>query len=272
MSDGIDAGSGDNRPLKAPKVALMIEPPFDVLSCGQLYFLFDQETPYPVDRIRTSILAQTSVPKFGSRYGLADLNDYDVLILPGGGNALSQVFDREALEQLKTWINGGGVLIASETAAAYFTQQRSKMTDVKLLEVKKDSSEAAKYVIYEDREDFLGKKRIPGSAFNALIDNSNPLAFGMKPELYSLRFDTDVLQPDANLQTVGYYSKNKENLLVAGLANTENINHLSGNAFAAVKQMGQGKVIFLMDNTQYRMFWIGGMRMMQNAVLLMPSF
>lgn len=272
MTDGMDAGSGDNRPLTPPKVALMVEPPFDVLSCGQLYFLFDQETKFPVDRVRTSILAQTSVPKFGSRYGLADLNDYQVLILPGGGNSLGQVFEKEALAQLKAWVSAGGTLIASENAAHFFTQQRSKMTDVKLLEVKKDSSAAAKYIPYAEREDFYGKKRIPGSAMNGIIDNTHPLAFGMKSTLYTLRFDTDVLQPNPDLQTVGYYEKNTANLLVAGLATSDNLKHLTSNTFAAVKPMGKGKIVFLLDNTQYRMFWIGGMRMMQNAVMLMPSF
>ncbi|NJL75691.1 MAG: hypothetical protein HC892_12370 [Saprospiraceae bacterium] len=107
---------------------------------------------------------------------------------------------------------------------------------------------------------------------NAVIDNTHPLAFGMRSELYTLRFDTDVLQPDPDLQTVGYYEKNTTNLLVAGLATSNNLKHLAGNTFAAVKPMGKGKIVFLLDNTQYRMFWIGGMRMMQNAVMLMPSF
>jgi hypothetical protein len=35
--------------------------------------------------------------------------------------------------------------------------------------------------------------------------------------------------------------------------------------------MGEGEVVFLVDNTQYRMFWIGPARMMQNAVMLVPG-
>jgi hypothetical protein len=35
--------------------------------------------------------------------------------------------------------------------------------------------------------------------------------------------------------------------------------------------MGEGQVVFLVDNTQYRMFWRGPSRMMQNAVMLVPA-
>ena len=40
---------------------------------------------------------------------------------------------------------------------------------------------------------------------------------------------------------------------------------------AATLPMGEGEVVFLVDNTQYRMFWIGPARMMQNAVMLVPG-
>ena len=268
---GIDLASRDSRPLKQPKVALMVEPPFSTYTCGQIYFLFDQETELPVERIRTSILKQTSLPRFGQRYGYADLNDYDVLILPGGGDDLEKMFAKESLESLKEWVRNGGVLIATESAAKFFTQDKSKFSDVKLHEVKKDSSESANYLAYEDREDFYGKKRIPGSALSAKVDISHPLAFGVKPDLYSLKFGSDALKPDPDLQTVGYYSRDSTNLLVAGYASEENLKHLAGHTFAGVLPLGSGKLVFLIDNTQYRMFWRGPSRMMQNAVMLLPG-
>lgn len=272
MKEGYDLASSRNRPIKQPKVALMVEPPFDTYTSGQIYFLFDWETKLPVQRIRTSVLQQTAVPKFGQRYGLADLNDYDVLILPGGGSSLKQVFGKEEINQLKTWISSGGVLIATEDAVDFFTAKGSKITDVKLAEAPKDSSKTALYLPYEERQDYYGKKRIPGSALRAKIDVSHPLAFGLKPELYSLKFGTDAIKPSTDLQTVGYYYEAAEDLLAAGYATEENLKHLAGNTFAAVMPVGQGKVVFLTDNTQYRMFWRGPSRMMQNAVMILPGF
>jgi len=271
MPEGIDLASRSSHPIKQPKVALLVESPFNTYTSGQIYFLFDQETQLPVERIRTSVLQQTSVPKFGQRYGLADLNEYDVLILPDGGSGLRQVFEKEALEQLKAWVSGGGVLIATEDSGSFFTKEVSKLTEVEYLESPKDSSETALYLPYGERRDYYGKKYIPGSALKTHLDTSHPLAFGMPKELYTLKFGVDALKPSADLQTVGYYDNNAEDLLIAGYASDESLDVLAGNTFAAVQQMGQGKIVFLLENTQYRMFWVGPARMMQNAVMLLPG-
>ena len=272
MESGYDLAASGNRPVKKPKVALLVEPPFNTYTCGQIYFLFDQETKLPVERIRTSVLQQTSLPMFRQRYGGADLNDYDVLILAGGGNNLKKVFAEKELETLKDWVNKGGVLVATESAAEYFIKKNSKSFDVHLDEVKKDSSDAAKYVSYADREDYEGKKRIPGAAMNGKIDTTHPLAFGVKEEVYSLKFGNKALKPMPGFETVGHYDKDPDKLLVAGYSNEENLKHLAGKTFAGVKKIGRGKVVYLLDNTQYRMFWRGPSRMMQNAVMLLPGF
>ncbi|NUO03003.1 MAG: hypothetical protein HUU01_20530 [Saprospiraceae bacterium] len=74
------------------------------------------------------------------------------------------------------------------------------------------------------------------------------------------------------MHTVGYYHKNADELLVAGYAAKDNLKLLAGNTFAGVLPMGQGKVVFLVDNVQFRMFWRGPSRMMQNAVMVLPGF
>jgi hypothetical protein len=269
MLKGIDLASGKSKPVKKPKVALLVESPFSTYTCGQIYFLFDQITHLPVDRVRTSNLKQTAYPIFGSRNGAADLNDYEVVILPGGGNNLKKLFGKEQIKQLSDWVSAGGVLIATESASEFFTREKSKMTKVNLMEVKKDSSEAALYVPYKDRRDFNGKKRVPGAALNAVIDKTHPLAFGMPDHVFSLKFGNKALKPNPDFQTVGYYAKDVEALLASGYASEENLKHLAGKTFAGVQPMGRGKIVYLMDNTQYRMFWRGPSRMMQNAVMLL---
>jgi len=77
------------------------------------------------------------------------------------------------------------------------------------------------------------------------------------------------IKPNASFQTVVYYIPSVKDLLASGYASPENLKQLDGHSFAGVKTMGQGKVVFLLDNTQYRMFWRGPSRMMQNAVMLL---
>ena len=271
MPNGIDLASNSAVPLKKPRIALLVESPFSTYTCGQIYFMFDQETSYPVDRIRTSAFAQTAAPKFGFRYGGIDLFDYDVLIMAGGGNGLRQLFDEKAQAEIKTWISKGGTLIATESAARFFSKGISKITDVAFSNPLTDSSEKVKYLRTEDREDYYGKKRIPGSALLAHTDNSNPLAYGLPDRFYSIKFDHHSILPTENFETVAYYHENPEELLIAGYANTENLAHLAGNTFSGIKKVGSGKIVYLLDNTQYRMFWRGPSRMMQNAAMIVPS-
>lgn len=272
MLEGMDLASRDNQVIKAPRVAMLVEPPFDTYTSGQIYFLFDRETHLPVERIRTSILRQTDLPKFGSRYGYADLNDYDVLILPGGGEGLEQLFGKTGLEHLKSWLQNGGTLVAQESAATYFTSNTADWLKVELRKPPKDTSEAIKALPYAEREEYFGKKRIPGSAFRAHLDTSHPLAFGLPEEVYSLKLGNQALEPDASWQTVGRYHEPPYELMTAGYASIPNLELLTGGAFAGVLPVGDGKLVYLLDNTQYRMFWRGPSRMMQNAVMLLPGF
>lgn len=75
-----------------------------------------------------------------------------------------------------------------------------------------------------------------------------------------------------NLQTVGRYLDNADELLTSGYASTENLDQLAGKSWAGVQPFGRGKIVYLLDNPHYRMFWRGPSRMVQNAVMLLPGF
>ena len=274
---GMDLANGRNVPINQPKVALLVEPPFSVYTAGQIYFLFDWQTGLPIDRIKATALQQSSTPKFGGNFRGVNLKDYDVLILPSGGilpdggSDLSELFEKEALDQIKNWVNEGGTLIATEGAVSFFTNELSDFTEISLKKYPKDSSLMARFLPFGQRTAYEGKKRIPGTALNARIDITHPLGFGLKEELYTLKFGTDALMPNIELETVGSYSTLSK-LNVAGYASPENLSHLAETTFAGVESLGKGKVVYLIDNTQYRMFWMGPSRMMQNAVMQIPGY
>ncbi|MFP8488926.1 M14 metallopeptidase family protein [Gracilimonas sp. Q87] len=262
MDTGMDLASSDSEPVNKPKVALMIDSPFSSYTAGQLWFLFDQWTEFGIDRIRS-----------GS-FNRIDLAEYNVILMPGAWGGLNGVWNESQIEDLKSWVRNGGVLIGTEGSGSWLTKDRSGFTDAELFEAAdEDSSDVDEkgYTRYEDREEVFGLERIPGSAFKAIVDNSNPLAFGLPDQLYSLKFGNDGIVPSNSLQTVGYYV-NEGEVLASGYASVENRENSKGKAFAAVQNMGSGKVVFLLDNTQYRMFWVGPSRMVQNAVMLLPGF
>ncbi|MDG2448087.1 MAG: peptidase M14, partial [Saprospiraceae bacterium] len=169
------------------------------------------------------------------------------------------------------WIQNGGTLVTTESASNYFSEGKEKPWNAQVTSPEADTSHEAKTLSYSERSEYYGKKRIPGAALNATIDISHPLAYGMKPQLYNLKFGNSAIEPSTDLESVGRYAIDSDQLLASGYASKENLDHLAGKTFAAVDNMGQGKIIYLLDNTQYRMFWKGPSRMMQNAVMIMPS-
>ena len=272
VSSGMDLGSTRNRPLKQPRVGMIVEPPFSTYTSGQVYFLFDQETQLPVERLRASALDFTTIPQFGQRYGSPILEDFDVLILPGGSmNNLKKLFGEEQLNRLKSWVQAGGTLVALEGAAQFLTSE-SGFVEQAIDKGPEVDKPAAAALNFRDREEFFGERRIPGSALAATIDNSHPLGFGLPDEVYTLKFGSVSLTPSEDFQSVGRYQQDSTQLLVAGYAPEASLNSLAGNSWAGVRPMGRGRVVYLLDNPHYRMFWRGPSRLMQNAVMIMPGF
>ena len=178
-------------------------------------------------------------------------------------------------EILKQWVEAGGTLVATEQSAFAMTKDRTEFTSVEMVEVDEDSAgnatDPAAFTPYEARRDSSGLRRIPGAAFHSHIDISNPLAFGVKEQLYSLTYSTDQLMPSSDYQVVGYYDEKASELLASGYTSQENLQKAAGNVFAAVVPMGRGNVVLLTDNTQYRMFWRGPERLLINAVMLVGA-
>ncbi len=271
---GINPGSARSVPLKKPNVGLVLDSPFSSYTAGQLWFLFEEWTHFPINRLRMGDL------------GSIDLKKYDVLVFPGAWGSLSTRLDSAKVQDLKAWIKAGGTLVGTENSALFFTKDQSGLT--KISSVKKEKPEKEKpekeeepayepgslkdpYVGLEDRKDLRDLGNVPGSSLRSFLDTTNPLAYGMGKSLYSLKFGSAGLEPTTESQVVGYYHQEADSVLASGYMSVENQKKLAGKAFAMVEPQGKGKVILLLDNTQYRMFWVGPARLMQNAVMLVPN-
>jgi hypothetical protein len=270
MAEGPDLGSEGNPPVKQPSVGMLVDRPFSTYTSGQLWYLFDHETHLPVTRVRASNLAQSAASEGRyAGYGKARLQDFDVLVLPGG-SSLGTVFDSTQVEELREWVRAGGTLVGTEESARFLTKQESGLTPV---EAVRDTAtpRIGPDTAYAARDDSSGLGSIPGAALDGHVDTTHPLAFGIGERVYSLKYGTAALEPSADLQTAAHYARDADDLLVGGYASQQNLEQLAGKSFAGTLAMGEGQVVFLVDNTQYRMFWRGPSRMMQNAVMLVPA-
>ena len=262
---GMDLASADARVIDKPRVAMLLDEPFGSETAGQIWYLFDQRVEWGIDRIR------------GRSFGSLDLDEVDVLIMPpaGWGGGFSAWLDSSRVDQLSRWVRKGGVLIGSESTVPWLTAERSGLSSATMAKAgeKEDEDEddvdERVYTRFADRQDSTNTGRISGSAFRAILDNTHPLAAGMPEQMYTLKFGTDAIEPSNSLFNVGTYDRDAAELLASGFASAENQEKLAGKTFASVQQIGSGKVILLLDKTQYRMFWLGPTRMLVNAVMLM---
>ena len=270
MADGPDLGSENNPPVKPPEVGMLVDQPFSTYTSGQIWYLFDQETEWPITRIRASNLKESAAGEGRyARYGKASLDNLDVLVLPGG-YGIDSVFDSTQVEALRNWVRDGGTLVGTEESARFLTADASGLTEVEAMEDTTDSL-IGPYTSYAARDDSTGLDNIPGAALAGRIDETHPLAYGLGEEVYMLTYGVSGLEPSPDLQTAGHYARDAADLLVSGYASQSNLTQLAGHTFAGTVGMGEGTVVFLVDNTQYRMFWRGPSRMMQNAVMLVPG-
>ena len=90
--------------LKAPKIAISWDEPANAYIAGATRFILEREYGYPVtiirsDRIRSSVLDR-----------------YDVLILAGQQERLQPDFGERGIQDLKSWVKSGGVILSLEKA------------------------------------------------------------------------------------------------------------------------------------------------------------
>lgn len=267
MKSGVDLASNRVRPIHPPKAAMLVDNPFNTYSAGFIYHLFDKDVAFPLDRIRAGSLKQSALSGVsGSRYGAADLLDYDVLVLPPASR-LDRVFDKNSKFELMEWVRNGGTLVLNGSSAAWFASDSSLSGGLMKKQTSQKDLSEAENLNYSDRERFRGLDRIPGAAMLTNVDGSDPLAFGMPDHFYSLKFSDDSFKPSERLYSAARYEKDVSVLMSAGYASKDNLSDIAGGTMAGTINMGSGKVILLADDTQYRMFWRGGQRMMINAVM-----
>src|SRR6056297_482675 len=120
VAEGPSLGSRRVRPLMAPRIALAWDIGTNFYSAGATRFIIEHQIGYPVTPIRGRTLAR------------ADLNQFDVVILPDDGSSrfgsYASVLGESGAAHLAEWVENGGVLVTLAGATEWATQ-----TEVELL-------------------------------------------------------------------------------------------------------------------------------------------
>jgi hypothetical protein len=254
--EGIDLGSGDFRPVRAPRTLFPMGDGVSSYEAGQLWHLLDQRIGLPVTKVDVTDL------------GRADWADYDVLVLVSGSTA---AFTGARLDALKTWVRSGGTLITQRSATAW-AARNGFTPNIEPPGVGQPASEAEPEGMetprrdYADARDFAGAQAIGGSIWQADLDLTHPLGFGYTHRALPIWRDHSLFfAPSKNpYSTVARLVD--DDPLLSGYISPVNRERLRGSPSVLVDRLGGGTVVLFVDNTNYRGYWRGTNRLFLNAL------
>ncbi len=241
---GSDLGSSKFNAIKKPAIAMIVGSGVTALDAGEVWHLLDQRMNIPATHLEQSA------------FNRADLTKYNTIIMVSGN------YNEINKEKLKSWVQDGGVLILEEDAVTWAA--RNGINNVTLKKAKSPNDTTAR-LPYVQREEIEGAQQINGSIFGAEADLTHPLAYGYNQKTISLFKASKVfLEKSKNpYATPFYYGSNP---LQSGYISKENLGVIKNSAAVLVNASGSGRIINIADNPNLRGFWLGGTKLLMNAI------
>lgn len=244
---GIDLGSGSLVNVRTPRILLLGGNGTSSNDAGEIWHMLDQRM-----RIPATIM---EVDRFSS----ANINGYNVIIMPEGNY---NNIEKSAQEKLRGWVAAGGTVLAFEGAGKFLATSGITKTIYKSDDAKYDSTAVYPYYL---RSDEVRAREMPGSIFEAKIDNTHPLCYGYRGKTMSI-FKANTLFMDQNNNPYDSPVLLTDNPLQSGYLFREYKEKVKGAAVANIENIGRGKVITYSDNMNFRAFWFGTSKLFLNGV------
>ncbi len=239
----VNSGS-DLIAVTKPSVAMMVGPGVNATDAGEVWHLLDQRMNIPATHLEISV------------FNRVDLNKYNTLIMVGG------TYPDMNKDRLKTWVQAGGTLILTEEAVTWAAQ--NGVSDVKFKKAK-SPVDSIQRLTYTDREQIDGAQQIYGAIFGAEADLAHPLAYGYNQKTVSLfKANKVFMERSKNPYATPFYYGAKP--LQSGWVSRENAEAIRNSAAVVVNTVGNGRVINIADNPNFRAFWLGGSKLFMNAI------
>ncbi|TVP42355.1 MAG: hypothetical protein EA350_16195 [Gemmatimonadales bacterium] len=256
--EGVDLGSNQVRTIRPPSILLVLGG-----ETGSIWHLFDTKVGIPATKVDVDAAARV------------DLARYNVIILPSSGGG---AFTGERLEELRRWVRGGGTLITFRTGAAWAIRN-GLAPNVALGEAggaagggwaagaSGAAGSAGSGPVRRNYADAsaLRSQALGGSIWEADLDITHPLGFGYTRRTLAVWRDHGlVLPPSRNaFSTVARLTDEPH---LSGYHTPEHLEALRGASSVVADRLGRGTVVLLVDQPNFRGFWLGTNRLLLNAV------
>ncbi len=256
VDQGNDLGSSYVKMIHTPKVAMLFGDATSSLSAGETWHFFEKELNFPITQIHPNQLDAQQLAQF------------TVLIIPEGDASI--FMDEGTKTTLQTWISNGGKIIAIGASAAGFTTDQGYALKVKSIDESKegDAEEVHEHphIKYNEQEREYIKQTITGAIFRCTVDHTNPLAFGYSGDYFTLKLSADGYDCFSNASNVVTLPEKPE--LIAGFAGCEALKKQPKTLVIGQENIGNGCIIYMIDNPLFRGFWENGKLFMANAIFL----
>ncbi len=241
---GSDLGSSRFENVDQPKVAMITGTGVNPLDAGEFWHLMDQRMNIPLTLLEPQI------------FNRVDLNKYNTLVLVSGNyNELNK-------EKLKAWVQGGGNLVLMEEAVSWAAQAGIGNVQIKKI---KSAADSTHILTYTDKDQVQGAQAMRGAIFRAEADLTNPLAYGYQfPYVSMFKANKVYMEKSKNPFGTPFYYKDAP--LQSGWVSKQNKDAVKNSAAVVVSGLGSGKIISIADNPNFRAFWLGGTKLMMNAI------
>lgn len=247
-TEGVDLGSSKFVVLKRPSVALITGPGVNATDAGEVWHLLDQRMDFQLTQLEPAIFKR------------AELDRYTTIIMTGGS------YSEMDKDKLKNWVQAGGTLILTEEAISWAVQQGISTATFKR---PKSITDSTQYRPYETRDEVSGAQQVRGAILGATYDASHPLAFGYTTPIVSLfKANRIFMEKSKNPYATPFvYGKQP---MQSGWMSKENKDAVAGTAAVTVNQLGNGRVINIADNPNFRAYWLGGAKLLLNSIFFGP--
>ena len=239
---GPDLGSNSFKTINKKNIAILIGDGISAYDAGEIWHLLDTRYDIAISKIQLSTILKSNLSK------------YTTLIIPS-----SEIISNEIIKKITDWTKNGGTLITYKNSIDWL--QSANIIDFNIIEQEISAND----ISYEDADNFYDAQKIGGAIFQTKLDLTHPINFGFTDEYMPIfRNSTIFLKPDNNKYKTPI--KYTENPLLSGYISQNNLKTLKNTTPIKITGFGDGKIIYLTDNTNFRAFWYGTNKVLMNAI------
>jgi Zinc carboxypeptidase len=240
---GIDLGSSYFSTMRQPKALMIVGNGVNPNDAGEIWHLLDTRIGIPLTMADIETVNKVNLSK------------YNTLILSSGNYA--SLND----DKIKRWVTDGGTIISLAEGAEWAIGKG--ISTAKLKKFPQDTLSGPKP--YALAEKIKGAQAIPGTILEVKIDQTHPICYGYKQNTMSIFKDNSIVFEKIKdpYNAPLFYT---EKPLISGYITPAKEKFVRNNPSIITNTLGQGKVIAMADNPNFRAFWYGTNKLFLNTL------